>query len=80
MNRYKFEEGEEAWERGIPLAANPHPQRSGDAAEWRAGWHYAADCAREDRWLPCESDGVSEDERLDDPRHGQADYLNRRFS
>jgi len=72
---YKFEEGEAAWEQGVPLSANPYPQRSGDAAEWRAGWHYAADCAHFEK-LARESD---EDERLDDPRRGQAAFLNRKF-
>jgi len=74
MKLYKFEEGEHAWEMSVPLADCPYAQRSGEAAEWRAGWHYAADCEAE---APAVREQTG-DERLDDPRHGQASYLNRR--
>jgi len=73
MRLYKFEEGEHAWERGIAVDACPYPQRSGDAAEWRAGWYYASDCEAETPVVKVRT----EDERLDDPRHGQAAHLNK---
>lgn len=38
---FKFDEGENGYERGLDREDCPHPEGSEERAQWLAGWEYA---------------------------------------
>lgn len=65
-----FEAGERAFEEGDAITACPHEEGTAAYADWCSGWEFAEFLHSTDH----------EDQRLDDPRHGQADYINQEGS
>lgn len=65
MSAVYFQQGEEAFEADTNKDDCPYPFDSAEASYWCAGWDAAAYESSE------LLRGQAEDERLDDPRHGQ---------
>lgn len=58
MEPAKFEEGENAFNDGLPIASNPYPWGTLDQASWARGWKAAEETKRKARDIKYGDEGA----------------------
>lgn len=60
MEPAKFEEGENAFNDGLPIASNPYPWGTLDQVSWARGWKHA-ETAKRKKFSPQDRDEEDDD-------------------